>query len=202
VFHDEGISGGLLDRPGMQDMLAFLRRHRKRRRHIVIIDDISRLARGLEAHLRLRAAIGAVGARLESPTLEFGEDSDAILLENMLATVAQHQRQKNAEQTKNRMRARTLNGYWCFQAPMGYRYQRTPGHGNMLVRDEPLATIIQEALEGYATGRYQSQAEVKRFLDAQPEFPRDKDGEVRNQRVNDLLNRVLYAGYVEVPQWN
>ena len=49
--------------------------------------------------------------------------------ENLLASVSQHQRQKNGEQTINRMRARTQNGYWVFQAPVGYRYDRTGGHG-------------------------------------------------------------------------
>jgi hypothetical protein len=48
---------------------------------------------------------------LKSPTIEFGEDSDSILVENLLASVSQHQRQKNSEQTVNRMRARTMNGY-------------------------------------------------------------------------------------------
>ena len=53
VFADDA-SGSLIDRPGMKAMLAFLRQHRKTP-HIVIIDDISRLARGLETHLQLRA---------------------------------------------------------------------------------------------------------------------------------------------------
>ena len=79
--------------------------------------------------------------------------------EYILATVAQHQRRKNAEQTRNRMRARLLKGYWPFACPVGYRYQRVSGRGNMLVRNEPLASIVQEALEGYASGRFQLQAD-------------------------------------------
>ena len=81
VFQDEGVSGGLIDRPGMQAMLSFLKKHRRRSEHIVIIDDISRLARGLEAHLQLRSAISQAGGKLESPSIEFGEDSDSILVE-------------------------------------------------------------------------------------------------------------------------
>jgi DNA invertase Pin-like site-specific DNA recombinase len=103
VFKDDA-SGSLVARPAMQEMLAFLKSQRKES-YVVIIDDISRLARGLDAHLRLRAALSAVGARLESPSIEFGEDSDSVLVENLLASVSQHQRQKNGEQTKNRMRA-------------------------------------------------------------------------------------------------
>ena len=101
------------------------------------------------------------------------------------------------------MRARTLNGYWVFAAPVGYRYQRTPGHGNLLVRDEPIASIIAEALEGYASGRLDTQVEVKRFLEAQTAYPKDlPGGEIRNQRIYELMTRVLFAGYIEVSNWN
>lgn len=89
-------------------------------------------------------------------------------LQKILASVSQHQRQKNGEQTINRMRARTMNGYWCFAAPIGYRYKRISGHGNMLVREEPLASIIQEALEGFAGGRFETQGEMKHFLESRP----------------------------------
>jgi DNA invertase Pin-like site-specific DNA recombinase len=201
VFKDD-MSGKFHARPGMQDALSFLRKHRKSP-HVLIIDDITRLARGLEAHIKLRADINGAGGILESPSIEFGEDSDSILVENLLASVSQHQRQKNGEQTKNRMRARLQNGYWPFQAPIGYRYERSSGgHGKILVRDEPNASILQEALEGYASGRFQTQVEVKRFLERQPDFPKDLNGrEVRNQRAYEFLTRVLYAGYVEHADW-
>lgn len=101
VFVDEAVSGGLINRPGMQDMLAFLRARKKTGSWVVLIDDISRLARDIRAHLDLRSAITNAGARLESPSVEFGEDSDSLLVENLLASVSQHQREKNAEQTRN-----------------------------------------------------------------------------------------------------
>ena len=202
TFTDD-MSGSLATRPGMKAMLAFLRKHRGKEPVTVIIDDISRLARGIEAHLQLRAAIGEAGGILKSPTIEFGEDSDSILVENMLASVSQHQRQKNAEQTVNRMRARLMNGYWPFACPIGYRYQRVSGNGNMLVRNEPFASILQEALEGFASGRFDSQVEVKRFLEAHPDYPGDlPNGEIRNQRITDILTRPVYAGYVESQKWN
>ena len=199
VFRDD-VSGGMIDRPGMQAMLRFLRGHRKEH-CVVIIDDISRLARGLEAHLRLRTAIGDAGGKLESPSIEFGEDSDSILVENLLASVSQHQRQKNGEQTKNRMRARAMNGYWVFRAVPGYRFKRTSSQGKILIRDEPVASVIAEALNGYATGRFESQGEVKRFLEASGAYPTDRKGEVHLERVKELLTRPVYAGRIDFPNW-
>jgi hypothetical protein len=155
----------------------------------------------MKAHIELRAAIALAGGVLESPSVEFGDDADSELQEYILATVAQHQQRKNAEQTKNRMRARVMNGYWPFACPIGYRYQKASGHGKILVRDEPLASVLTEALEGYASGRFQIQAEVKRFLESHPEFPKGRYGFVTNQTVTNILTRPVYAGYVEAPNW-
>ena len=200
VFQDD-LSGGTARRPGMDSMLSFLKKHRNNP-HVVLIDDISRLARDVKAHIELRAAITMAGGILESPTLEFGDDADSELQEYILATVSQHQRKKNAEQTKNRMRARVMNGYYCFAKPMGYIYHKIDGQGKILMRHEPLASIIKEGLEGYASGRFQIQAEVMRFFQGFPEFPKDRNGIVRNQRVSDILTRPVYAGYVEAPSWD
>ena len=200
VFSDD-VSGGLIKRPGMQSMLAYLRKNKKKR-PVVLIDDITRLARGIEAHLQLRRAIDSAGGQLESPSVEFGDSADAELQEYILATVSQHHRKKNAEQTKHRMRARTLNGYWVFQKPPGYEYKRIQGHGKLLVRCEPDASIIQEALEGFASGRFQLQSEVKWFLESFPDFSLNRRGSIHYARVNELLTRVVYAGYLEVPNWD
>ena len=72
VFRDEAVSGGLINRPGMQAMLAYARELKKKRPGIevvILLDEISRLARSLEAHIELRSAIANAGARLESPSL-------------------------------------------------------------------------------------------------------------------------------------
>lgn len=196
----EDFTGATDKRPAMKSALAWLRRN-KALEPVIIIDDLSRLARDVVAFRKLRSDITAAGGTLESPSIVFREDSDSLFVENVLASAAQHQRQKNAEQTRNRMRARTMNGYWVFQAPVGYKYEKVAGHGKLLVRNEPLASIVAEALEGYASGRFQTQAEVMRWLETRSEFPRDASATVRNQRVNDLLNRVVYAGYIDLPEW-
>lgn len=201
VYREEGVSGELFDRPAMQAMLKRVSKLSRTSQPIVIIDDISRLARSIESHIQLRTAISGAGGRLESPSIEFGEDSDSILVENLLASVSQHQRQKNAEQVVNRMRARVMNGYWCFSPMVGYRYADVTGHGKMLVPDEPNATAIREALEGFASGRFASQIEVKHFLQTFPSFPRNRRGEVNFYHVRRILTSCLYAGYIDVDKW-
>lgn len=200
TFHDDA-SGSLVERPGVQAMLAFLRSHR-RESHVVIIDDISRLARSLEAHLQLRTALAAAGGVLQSPSIEFGEDSDSQLVENLLASVSQHQRQKNADQTRNRMRARASVGYSVLRAPVGYRYARVSGHGKMLVPDEPAARLVREALEGYASARFPSLSEVMRFFAGSPDYPAVQRKSLTVERIREMTDRVTYAGFITIPDWN
>lgn len=196
VFADD-MSGKFERRPAMDRMLAFLRLH-PGGTHAVIIDDISRFARNVQAHIKLRETLSDAGGILESPSIEFGEDSDSRLVEHMLASVAQHQREKNAEQTSNRMKGRMMNGYAVFAAPMGYTYKKTRSHGKLLTRVEPLASIIQEGLEGYASGRIGSQSELRRFFEAQHDFPKDLPrGKIRQTRISEMLTRVVYTGHIE-----
>lgn len=199
VFTDD-VSGSLAQRPGFDDMLAFIRKNRKLGL-VVLIDDISRMARDVRHHFDLKESIFRAGASLESPSIEFGEDSDSILIEHLLASVSQHQRQKNGEQAKNRIRARMLGGWWVFHAPLGMKYQKSSAGGSVLVRDEPVASIIGEGLEGFASGRFSSQAELKRFYESHPSFPLCRHGFLTNEQTKRILTNPVYAGYVESKVW-
>ena len=93
VFSDNA-SGNTADRPGIQAMLAFLQEHRAER-PVVIIDDISRLARQLSVHVELREKISASGGRLESPAFRFGDDPGSQLTESILASYVEWQDRTN-----------------------------------------------------------------------------------------------------------
>lgn len=200
VFRDEGVSGSLIDRPAMKEMLHFLRRNKKDD-FVVLIFDITRFARGIDAHIALRSKIASTGARLESPSMEFiDDDPDRRLNENVLACFSQHFREVISKQTTIRMASRFKKGYWVNKTPIGYKFTKVPEHaGKFVVRDEPLASFIQEVLEGYATDRFETQCEVKRFLENSPLFltSRKTDSpEVTYQAVRSILENPFYAGYM------
>ncbi len=200
VFKDV-ISGASSNRPGMNQLLSFLNRVNAQD-YMVIVDDVSRFARDIEAHTELRNKIVTAGAAIDSPKTKFGDDAESRFLEMLWALLASRDREKNAELSKTRTVSRLKNGYWTFAAPIGYEYVKAPGGGKILVRKEPEATIIQNALEGFASGRFQSQSEVKRYLESHPEFPRPKGAkEIKFDRVTRLLTRVVYAGYLQKEQW-
>jgi len=198
TFKDE-ISGSTIERPAMSEMLSFIKGSEP---HVVIIDDLTRLARGIMTHWTLRPLVKDAGGVLESPSHKFGEDSDSQLVENLLATVSQHQRQKNGEQVLNRMKARVMNGYWVTRAPIGYRYERVQGRGKMLFRHEPLASMIESIFVGYANGQFETIAEIIRHLDTLPYFPRDGRGLIRFSRIKNILKHPIYGGMVHAPTWN
>jgi site-specific DNA recombinase len=65
-----------------------------------------------------------------------------------LAAQGQLEREQNKRQVIQKMTARLENGYYVFAPPTGYRFKKTAEHGKLLVRDEPVASIIAEAMEG------------------------------------------------------
>ncbi|MEQ6332640.1 hypothetical protein [Sphingobium sp. MK2] len=75
-------------------------------------------------YAQLRQTISATGAIMASPCHEFRENPDGRFQENILASAYQHQREKNAETTLNRMKARSMDGYWVFPAPIGYKFEK------------------------------------------------------------------------------
>ncbi len=185
----------------MNQLLGFLNRVDPHD-YMVIVDDVSRFARDYETHKELRNKIVTAGAAIDSPKTKFGVDAESRILEMPWALLASRDREKNAELSKNRTIARLKNGYWTFAAPIGYEYAKAPGGGKILVRKNPEAHIIQDALEGFAAGRFQSQSEVKRYLESNPEFPRPKGAkEIKFDRVTRLLTRMVYAGYLEKNEW-
>ena len=84
------------------------------------------------------------------------------------------------------MRARMMGGYWIMKVPVGYKMEKVPSHGKMLVVDKKIAAIIKEGLEGYANDRFSTAAELQVFFQQQPNFPKNKKGKVHYQHVVDI----------------
>lgn len=200
VFRDK-LTGSESQRPGLRQMLAFVAADKKARYRIVF-DHLDRFTRNFYDHADLRRELAKLGAILETPAGVLDDRSSSRLMENVTVAFADYHRINNREQTLNRMQARVSNGFAVFCAPSGYAYGRVSGfNGRMLVRQEPQASIVKQALEAYASRQLESQADVVRFLEEHPLYPKPKNGKVPHQRVGDILRNPIYAGYVEAPSW-
>lgn len=60
---------------------------------------------------------------------------------------------------------------------------------------------MRQALKGYASGGYATQADVQTFVQEHPLVPKSKSGKVPHQLLGDILRNAIYAGYVEAPCW-
>ncbi|MBL1261768.1 MAG: recombinase family protein [Thiotrichaceae bacterium] len=201
VFHDDVSGGGdFAKRPGMIALLNYLEKNKKSS-YVVIFDDLKRLARDTMFHWQLRHAMANFGARLECLNYKFYDMPEVEFIETLFAAQAQLECQQIGRQTRQKTKARLEAGYHAFIAPVGFKYIKSKAGGKILVKDEPAASIIAEAMEGFASGRFQTKQEVRYFLEAAPEFPKTASGKISNNRADDILANPLYAGYVEYKPW-
>jgi DNA invertase Pin-like site-specific DNA recombinase len=196
VFPDTITGGGdFMKRPGMMALFAFLDAQPSER-FVVIFDDLKRYARDVEFHLKLLREMDARGAVRECLNFDFHDTPEGKFHEIIIAATGQLEREQNGRQVAQKMKARMDSGYYVLRAPLGYEYKAVKGRGKMLFPVEPFASIIRQGFEGHASGHFATQAEVMRFFETFPEFPRGKDGHVLRQRTIDVLSHPIYTGYI------
>lgn len=201
VFPDDITgTGDFMKRPGMVALINYLEAHHKTD-YVIIFDDLKRFARDTLTHLTLRMTLKRYNATVECLNYNFDDTPEGEFVETLFAAQGQLEARQGKRQTVQKMKARMEKGYWVFFRVAGYRYVDGEGGGRVLVKDEPLASIVTEALEGFASGRFQTKAEVKYFLETFPEFPKGNNGKIHNQKIERLLTQVLYAGYLQSEEW-
>lgn len=203
VFPDDVSGGGdFMKRPGMVKLLRYLDVH-PQENFVVIFDDLKRYSRDVEFHHKLRRHMEARNATRECLNFNFEDSPEGKLKETITVAAGEYERESNARQNWQKSIARLEQGY-CVQAvpPVGYKYEKAKNGGKVLVRDEPSASIVAEALEGYASGHFASQVEVQRFLQEHPAFPKNGyNGTVSQWSVVKMLRRHMYAGLVDGRAW-
>lgn len=200
VFQEEGVSGGVFDRPAMKELLKYLGDHLDDQ-FVIVFDDIKRFARDTEVHFALRRAITKLGHTVESPNFKFEDTPEGKYIETIFAATAELERNQNSKQVRNRMMARLQNGYWPFRSPPpGLRYQKEALHGKILRNEEPLASIYKEAIESYEKRLLVTLEDVQNFI-----LQKYKEtGLIRTlslQGAKEILSELLYTGYIEHEKW-
>ena len=203
VFSDAGISGkSMLNRPGILSLLQFLKTTKEQ--ITVIAYDTDRLSRDTGDFITIRTIIHTNNHNLV--TIKnglIGQDSTSNLLSTVISAVGQCEREKNAERSKNNMRTIMSDGYWLLKEPIGLKkcMLKTSEKYRWLLRVEPEATIIQEALNKFASAELPNQADVVNFLIAEyqkyglPQYSNWFD------KVKQILREEKYTGYFEYKNW-
>jgi len=153
---DQGKSGGEIDRPGIQWVLANLDRFDE-----VWVYDHDRLAR--EAYLGpyIMKQLRSRGIRLWVST--GGSDEDTPMgrfMTDLRLRYGALQREQIAERSKMNRDHRLREGLWVNHAPMGYTFAFENGEGSrrLLVPDSDTAETVRSAFRLLAGGVSQKQA--------------------------------------------
>lgn len=200
TFRDEGISGGLFERPAMKQLLTFLDKHSSEK-FVVIFDDLKRFARDVEVHLKLRTELVSRGASLHCLNFNFDESPEGRFVETVIAATSQLDREQNKRQVIQKMKARLESGYWCFFPPPGMTNGKSPSLGRILVPNQPFASIYKQAIEKYCDYELNTLDEVQSFISHQYSIHNIRR-KISLHGVTNILTNPLYAGYLAYKPWN
>src|SRR5437867_8765183 len=118
-YDDGGFSGGNIERPALQQLLADIR---ARRIDIVVVYKVDRLTRSLADFARLVEIFDAQGASFVSVTQQFNTTSSmGRLTLNVLLSFAQFEREVTGERIRDKIAASKKKGMWMGgNVPLGY----------------------------------------------------------------------------------
>ena len=143
-YDDGGISGGTLERPGLQRLLADIAAGHI---DIVVVYKVDRLTRSLLDFAKLVEAFDKAGTSFVSITQSFNTTTSmGRLTLNMLLSFAQFEREVTAERIRDKIAQSKARGMWMGGTPpIGYRPD-----GRSLAIVEEDAAIVRQIFSRYA----------------------------------------------------
>jgi len=142
-FRDENVSGGVLDRPGLNMAIESLRGNGD---NVLVADSMSRIGRDMLVILSIQHEVEKAGGRIEfadgSPVSTTPEGE---LFSNILAAFAAYERSKIKHATSRGLKRRQANGEWFGKPPAGYMLD--PDDSKKLVECPEERLLIDRIME-------------------------------------------------------
>ncbi len=202
IFHDDVSGGGNYNkRPAMMMLLEHVRQN-KNQNYVLILDDIKRISRDVYFYWDLIRRLDEFDVQPMSPNFIFAQTPEGRFQQSITVAAGEYERESIARQTRQKTQARLEAGFHAFNAPVGFKFVKTKERGKILQRDEPAASAIEEMLNGFASRRFQTREEARRFLENHPDFPKSPTGRIGNNQADKIINDPLYAGYIKYEPWN
>lgn len=135
-YDDGGISGGTMDRPALQHLLADVRAGRV---DVIVVYKVDRLTRSLTDFARIVETLDAHHASFVSVTQAFNTTSSmGRLTLNVLLSFAQFEREVTGERIRDKIAASKARGMWMGgNVPLGYEVKDR----KLIVAPEDAATV-------------------------------------------------------------
>lgn len=142
-YDDGGLSGGNLERPGLQRLLADIRAGKA---DLVLVYKVDRLTRSLPDFARIVDVMDEHGASFVSVTQHFNTTTSmGRLTLNMLLSFAQFERAVSGERIRDKIAASKRKGMWMGgSVPVGY-----VARDRKLVIEEAAAERVRHVFRSY-----------------------------------------------------
>ncbi len=121
----------------------------------LVVHKLDRLARNLEDHAAVRAALRKAGVQLHSVTESLEDSASGKLVEGILASIAEFYSANLSQEIRKGLDQKAAEGGWPGRAPFGYRNVRREGggrRGEAILEPDHQAPLVVWAFERYATG--------------------------------------------------
>lgn len=143
AYDDGGLSGGTLERPALQRLLAEVAAGRI---NIIVVYKVDRLTRSLADFVRIVETLDRHGASFVSVTQQFNTTTSmGRLTLNVLLSFAQFEREVASERIRDKIAASKRKGMWMGGSlPLGYDVMNRE-----LVVNEAEAATVREIFEAY-----------------------------------------------------
>ncbi len=159
TFSDGGISGGTMERPGLQSLLDEIR---ARNVQVVVVYKVDRLSRSIFDFHKMMQEFTKYDCNFVSITQSFDtSNSMGKLTLNMLLSFAQFEREVSAERVRDKIAASKAKGLWMGGTiPLGYDIE-----DRHLVVNEKEAEVVQQIFQKYL--EIQNMQDVALWLNGQ-----------------------------------
>jgi site-specific DNA recombinase len=196
-YDDAGFSGGSMDRPALQKLLADVQ---ARRIDVIVVYKVDRLTRSLADFAKLVETFDAHGVSFVSVTQSFNTTTSmGRLTLNVLLSFAQFEREVAGERIRDKIAASKKKGMWMGGViPLGYRVEARALH---IVDDH--AAIVRSLFRRYLEAG--SVVRLKQQLDAEGvRIPVRIDGGCRSTgggllsrgHIYKILSNPIYVGRI------
>jgi site-specific DNA recombinase len=143
AYHDGGFSGGTMERPALQQLLANIREGLI---DVVVVYKVDRLTRSLADFAKMVELFDAQGVSFVAVTQQFNTTTSmGRLTLNVLLSFAQFEREVIGERIRDKVAASKRKGIWMGGGlPMGYEV-----HDRKLVVNHGQAQTVRQIFERY-----------------------------------------------------
>lgn len=187
-FTDLGISGTVVDREGITELLANLEKGDK-----IIVQNTSRLWRSDIAKVMIRHEIEKAGAdviSIEQPMYSvYTKDPNDFLINGMMELLDQYERMSISMKLAKGRKARAKKGSKpCGSAPIGYKWE-----DNNIVIDWNNNLIVEDIFKAYV--ELKSLAKLQAYC-TDKSYKTTQGKEFSKQALKNIINNDFYIGIV------